>query len=47
VGETINLRGYVQMLEKSDDQVEIMYLLTDRGKIRFGYSNTKGKMVRF
>jgi hypothetical protein len=35
------------MLEKGNNQVEIMYLSTSRGKIRFGYNSRKGKWYDF
>jgi hypothetical protein len=38
---------YIEMLEKGNNQVELMYLSTDRGKIRFGYNSRKGKWYVF
>ena len=35
------------MLEKGNNQVEIMYLSTSSGKIRFRYDGSGRKLVRF
>jgi hypothetical protein len=38
---------YIEMLEKGNNQVEIMYLSTSSGKIRFRYDGREGNWYDF
>jgi hypothetical protein len=38
---------YIEMLEKGNNQVEIMYLSTSSGKIRFRYDDREGNWYDF
>jgi hypothetical protein len=38
---------YIEMLEKGNNQVEIMYLSTSSGKIRFRYEGMEGNWYDF